>query len=285
MRLHTGRGLAALAVLGCLILGACGVAGGVHRVDASHTTRAAKVTLPPITAVPDYQLGGSYTPAPSVTVVARDSTARPAAGVYNVCYVNGFQTQPQEADEWLRKRPELVLRDAEGDPVADEDWPDEMLLDTRTVASRQGIVRALRPALDRCADRGFDAIEFDNLDSWTRSDGALTAANNLSLAKGLVAAAHELGLAAAQKNAAELASRAHRVAGYDFAITEECDRYEECAEYAHVYGDHVIDIEYTDDLRTKWSSVCAVPSRPPLIVLRDRELVRSNQPDYVFEHC
>jgi hypothetical protein len=47
----------------------------------------------------------------------------------------------------------------------------------------------------------------------------------------------------------------------------------------------VIDIEYTDDLRTKWSSVCAVPSRPPLIVLRDRELVRSNQPDYVFEHC
>ncbi|WP_250983997.1 endo alpha-1,4 polygalactosaminidase [Rhizobium sp. CG4] len=46
----------------------------------------------PSRAIPDYQLGGSYEPPLGVTVVARDSTAMPAEGLYNICYVNGFQT-------------------------------------------------------------------------------------------------------------------------------------------------------------------------------------------------
>jgi len=40
----------------------------------------------------DYQLGGAYDPPAGVDIVVRDSTDEPAAGVYSVCYLNGFQT-------------------------------------------------------------------------------------------------------------------------------------------------------------------------------------------------
>ena len=54
---------------------------------------------------------------------------------YNVCYVNGFQTQPSEKAFW-RKHRGLVLRDADGRPVVDEAWG-ECLLDLRTPDKRQ----------------------------------------------------------------------------------------------------------------------------------------------------
>src|SRR5476651_651863 len=73
----------------------------------------------------DYQLGGSY-PAPAgVTILTRDSTAQPVAGLYNICYVNGFQTQGGDRSFWLTKHPNLVLRSASRKPVFDAGWPDE----------------------------------------------------------------------------------------------------------------------------------------------------------------
>ena len=65
----------------------------------------------PTTGRVDYQLGGAYAPPKDVTIVARDSTDPPLEGVYSICYLNGFQTQPQQADFWLNEHPDLVLRD------------------------------------------------------------------------------------------------------------------------------------------------------------------------------
>jgi len=60
---------------------------------------AATLLLAVVTALPtgtdvDYQLGGAAEPEPNVGIVVRDRTDPPAAGRFNVCYVNGFQTQP-----------------------------------------------------------------------------------------------------------------------------------------------------------------------------------------------
>ena len=79
---------------------------------------AAPTGLPTGTDV-DYQLGGASEPAPNVGIVVRDRTDPPAAGRYNVCYVNGFQTQTSEKGFWHKHRG-LVLRDADGRPVVDE---------------------------------------------------------------------------------------------------------------------------------------------------------------------
>lgn len=77
----------------------------------------AAVLLPlPVGTDADYQLGGARSVPASVGIVVRDRHDRPT-GRYDVCYVNGFQTQPDELAFW-RKRPGLVLR-RDGRPVVD----------------------------------------------------------------------------------------------------------------------------------------------------------------------
>ncbi|WFR67371.1 endo alpha-1,4 polygalactosaminidase [Curtobacterium flaccumfaciens] len=239
----------------------------------------------PTSGLPDYQLGGAYTPPDAVTIVERDSTAEPADGTYGICYVNGFQTQPGDADAWLADHPSAVLRDDDGEPVSDPGWPDEMLLDTTTGAKRAEIVRVLTKSIARCADHGFDAVEFDNLDSWTRSHGALTRAGNLALAKALVDAGHGHGLAVGQKNTPQLGASGRKTTGFDFVVAEECVQYRECAAYTKAYGKRAIDIEYSDTTKRSWSSICAEHDRPAMTILRDRDLVTPSDDDYVFEHC
>ena len=241
------------------------------------------ITLPPDRARFDYQLGGTYPPPDGVTVVERDSTEPPAAGAYGICYVNAFQTQADEGDWWLANHPDLVLRSG-GEPVVDPGWPDEYLLDTSSDAGRVALAEIVGRTIRDCAGTGYDAVELDNLDSYTRSGGRLSADGALDLAGRLVAIAHEAGLAVAQKNAAELSARARDV-GFDLAIAEECHRWDECASYTDVYGPHVLDVEYTDDLRGTWADVCADPQTPASVVLRDRELVAPGDPDYAYGRC
>lgn len=221
------------------------------------------VTPPPGGVDVDYQLGGASTPAANVGVVVRDRKAKPAAGSYNVCYVNGFQTQPGESRFW-RDRWSLVLKRG-GKPVVDEAWG-EWLLDIRTPAKRVALARVMGRWIDRCARDGFDAVEFDNLDSWSRSHGLITRAEARRFARHLVKRSHERGLAAGQKNWAEFDGRR---AGFDFAVAEECGRYDECGDYVDNYGSRVLVIEYraVDFRRTcdAWGSRLGV-------VLRDREL-------------
>ncbi len=282
--------VAVLSTAGCTGAGAArdGVAGdGGSAAVGSTEPSASRGSVRPLPAdgLPDYQLGGAYTPAQGVTIVERDSTERPAAGTYGICYVNGFQTQPDEADTWLDDHPDAVLRDDDGDPVSDPGWPDEMLLDTTTAAKRAEIVTVLTRAVVRCADRGFDAVEFDNLDSWTRSHGALTRAGNLALARALVTVGHEHGLAVGQKNTPQLGDAGRERTGFDFVVAEECVHYRECGAYTDTYGDAVIDIEYSDQVGDGWSAVCAADDRPAMTILRDRDLVPPTDDAYVFEHC
>lgn len=213
----------------------------------------------------DYQLGGAYDPPEDVTVVARDRTDPPLEGVYSICYVNGFQTQPQEAQDWLDDHPELLLRDANGDPQIDPNWPDEMALDT---TQAEALATIIGEWIDGCADDGYQAVEFDNLDSFSRFDG-LTLDDNVAYATLLVERAHAAGLAAGQKNSAELAERGRDDIGFDFAIAEECHIFAECELYTDVYGDQVIDIEYDD---TDLDGLCDDETLPFLTIVRDREL-------------
>ncbi|WP_447914182.1 endo alpha-1,4 polygalactosaminidase [Microbacterium phyllosphaerae] len=237
--------------------------------------------LPPAGATPDYQLGGAYDPADGVGIVGRDRSDEPAEGLYSICYVNGFQTQPGELDTW----PTHLLLQRDGETVFDPDWADEALLDTSTDDRRESIAETVAPWIEGCADAGFDAVEFDNLDSYTRSDDALTLDDNLALAALLVDVAHDSGLAAGQKNAAEDAAVLHERAGFDFAVVEECAAYEECAAFTDVYGDAVIDIEYSDELPRTFAEMCADDDSPASMVLRDRDLVMPGHEEYVFETC
>lgn len=247
----------------------------------STPSSAAVMWWPPAGTPVDYQLGGAYPPDPRVGIVVRDRTAAPASGVYSICYLNGFQTQPGERSEWPD---DLVLRQGGAD-VMDPDWPDEALLDTRSDEGRRAIAARVGEWIDGCAAAGYAAVEFDNLDTYTRSGDLLHADDNVALATLLVERAHRAGLAAGQKNAAEDAERLRAEAGFDFAVVEECASYDECAAYTDVYGDAVIAIEYTDAIDRPFDELCADPTTPASLVLRDRDLTTPGDADYAFEIC
>lgn len=279
-----------VAASGCTST-ASGAAGQSPRASSSPTAtatatapiRADGVALPPAGAGFDYQLGGASPVPDGVTVVARDSTETPAEGVYGICYVNGFQTQP--GVEWPD---EMLVRTADGDPLVDPGWPDEHLFDLSTAAVRQAVAERQAATIDGCAASGYQAVEFDNLDSWTRSEGAFGEDDAVAFATLLVERAHAAGLATAQKNTADLGTRGRDEIGYDFAVTEECDRYDECPAYTDVYGARVFDIEYTDDLRGSAAQVCARVDGldpAPTTIVRDRDLVPATDPAYAYTAC
>lgn len=249
---------------------------------ASGSASAQAVALPPPGAGIDYQLGGAG-PAPSgVGVLVRDRSEQPDPERYSVCYLNAFQTQPGEA---TFADLDLVLLDRDGRPVLDPDWPDEALLDTSTDRGRDEILAVVSEWITGCAERGFDAIELDNLDSAARSDGALELSDNLLLAGDLVVHAHSLGLAVAQKNTAELGAAGRSEIGFDFAVVEECAAYEECEAFTDVYGRRVYDIEYTDSQAVPFATACARYGSTLSLVLRDRDLVRADEDGYVRATC
>lgn len=256
------------------------VAVGVLAACAPPAT--AELRLPPDRGSFDYQLGGAYDTA-GLAVVARDASDRPLAGAYNVCYVNGFQTQPGESDNWLTRHGTALLRDAAGEPVVDPDWTDEYVLDPSTEAQRATIVEVVGPVLEECARNGFDAVEIDNLDTFARFP-RIDRAGALDLAGRYVALAHGHGLAAAQKNAAEFTEQG-RGLGFDFAVAEECAAFDECASYSRAYGRHVLQIEYTDNLPASFDNVCADAGRAPLTILRDRDLAPAGEAGHVYAQC
>ena len=49
-----------------------------------------------------------------------------------------------------------------------------------TLALSVAVVNRLSSLIDACAERGYVAFEFDNLKSYTRSDGVLTGEESLS---------------------------------------------------------------------------------------------------------
>jgi hypothetical protein len=239
---------------------------------------AAALPLPPADGGFDYQIGGAYRPYPGTDVVSRDRKARPVPGLYSICYVNAFQTQPDEIDWWQDRHPALLLRDG-SDLVVDGEW-DEVLLDLGTAAKREKIARIAGRWISRCADKGFDAVEFDNLDSWTRAHGLLSMGDAKDLARRLNRNAAAAGLASGQKNTTQLTTVGPDL-GFSFAVAEECNRYRECAAYTAAYGSHVYVIEYR---RSDFERGCE--DWPELaIVLRDPLVRPRPSAGHVHDAC
>ncbi|MFE5191287.1 endo alpha-1,4 polygalactosaminidase [Streptomyces sp. NPDC056628] len=268
---------AAAALCGAFGTALTGCAGSGGEEDKA-APRAVRAPEPGLAF--DYQIGGAYRPPAGVRAVSRDRTSKPAKGVYTICYVNAFQAQPDAGDWWQEHHPDLVLRDADGAPVVDRDW-DELVLDISTRGKRERLARIVGEWIDGCAKDGFQAVEADNLDSHERSEGLLTAADNMAFGKLITARAHAAGLAIGQKNAAELAGRGRRI-GFDFAVAEECGQYDECDVYADAYDDRVFDIEYRTD---GFDAACQGWGDRVSVVLRDLDVVARGESGYRRRTC
>ncbi|MFE1973971.1 endo alpha-1,4 polygalactosaminidase [Streptomyces hygroscopicus] len=256
---------------------AAAAVAAVVAISVSNGASASEVALPPVHGGFDYQIGGAYTPPKGVDIVSRDRKDSPADGLYNICYVNAFQVQPGERDQWPD---DLLLRDANGDLVIDEDW-NEPLLDIRTAKKRERVADKVNGWIDGCADKGFDAVEPDNYDSYERSQKLLTTTHAKEFIALLSKHAHAQGLAIAQKNTAALLPD-RKAAGLDFAVVEECGEYDECEQFAKAYDDHVVAVEYGEK---GFAKACEGWGDRLSVVLRDRDVSTDDSEDYVRETC
>jgi hypothetical protein len=155
------------------------------------------------------------------------------AGRRVVCYI--------DAGTWESWRDDAgrFPKAARGKPV--DGWPGEYWLDVR----RHDIRPILSDRMRRCRDKGFDAIDPDNVNGYTNETGfPLTAADQIEFDTWVARRAHELGLAVGLKNDLDQAKQLEP--HFDFAVLEECFQFRECGPASRfVKADKaVVDVEY-----------------------------------------
>lgn len=168
-----------------------------------------------------------------------------AQGIYTVCYLNAGSYESYRPDS--AEYPESLKIQT------DPNWPDESFVDIRDVF-REGSVLAgiLDRRLAMCADKGFDAVEPDNLQNDQNvTSGVITRQDQLDFNGWLADRAHAHGLAIFQKNGPDYVLQADRqgrlmVDLFDGTLNESCQRYRECgplAEYVR-RGKLALNVEY-----------------------------------------
>jgi hypothetical protein len=148
----------------------------------------------------------------SASVVA----ALHARGRHVVCYLDAGTYEPGRPDSGTY--PAAVLGKAL------PDWPGERWLDVRRLDLLGPI---LESRLDLCKQKGFDAVEPDNIDGYANDSGfPLTGDDQLRFNRFLADAAHARGLSIGLKN--DLDQVAALQPSFDWAINEQCFQYDEC---------------------------------------------------------
>jgi len=165
-----------------------------------------------------------------------------ARDAHAVCYV--------DAGTWENWRPDAnqfppdVLGKSNG-------WPGEKWLDIRRTEVLKSILDA---RVGKCATAGFDAVDFDNVEGYHNDTGfPLTASDQLAFNRALADTAHAHGVSVALKN--DLLQLSDLQTNFDFAVNEDCFRYNECQMYDGwlASGKAVVEVEYTGNA----GKVCA----------------------------
>ncbi|BCL81318.1 MCPVI and Glyco_hydro_114 domain-containing protein [Ktedonobacteria bacterium brp13] len=121
-------------------------------------------------------------------------------------------------------------------------WPGEAWLDIRQLSV---IGPLLAARMDQCKAKGFDAVEFDNVDGYTNRTGfPLTASDQLTFNKWLASQAHARNLSVGLKNDTDQV--AQLLPYFDWALDEQCFEYNECdllLPFVNA-GKPVMDVEY-----------------------------------------
>jgi len=152
-----------------------------------------------------------------------------------VCYVDVGTWENYRSD--ASQFPASVLGNGNG-------WPGEQWLDVR----QQSILLPLMKQrfVDWCVNKGFDAIEPDNLDAWENNPGfPITEADNLAYDTAIASLGHSLGLSVGLKNLPENA--ADLEPSFDWSLDEQCFEYSECSFLEQAFaanGKAVWDVEY-----------------------------------------
>lgn len=202
-----------------------------------------------------YDIDGEYNSAETVAYLH-------ARGKKVICYFDAgvYETYRQDAHKFQELSPQIWGN-------ADEGWNDSFWLDIRRVDELEPIMKA---RMQECKDKGFDAIEPDEIDGWENDTGfPLTYQDQLNYNKALARWAHEIGMSIGQKG--DIIQTRDLVDDFDWTLNEECFQYRECTNPYDPNLDEIVPglqlyvqrnkavfvAEYKAFTSTRWASICA----------------------------
>ncbi len=240
--------------------------GGCRRavlVDALRVVPADRWVPAPSTTW-QWQLSGALDLSVPAQMYDVDLVETPAAtvdaiharGARAVCYLSAGSYEKFRPD--AGDFPAAVL----GKPL--EGWPGERWLDVRR---RDVLGPIMERRMDLCRDKGFDAVEADNVDGYANRSGfPLRGRDQLAYNRMLARAAHARGLSIGLKN--DLDQVAALEPDFDWALNEQCFQYDECGRLAPFTraGKAVFVAEY----ELAPSAFCARAQADGLMAMRKR---------------
>jgi hypothetical protein len=239
-----------LATLGALALAAAGTASGTpgwwHPPQHLTFYWQLQGTIRTNEPVAAYDVDGFETSAAEVAALHAQSK-------HVICYIDVGTAENFRPD--YSSFPKSVLGHSNG-------WPGERWLDIRQLGILEPIMRA-RFAM--CAEKGFDAVEPDNIEAFSNKSGfPVTGADQLTFNRWVAETVHSLGMAVLQKNDGEQTPQLHTY--FDGALSEECNQFKECSDFAPytAAGEPVINAEY----KLKTRKFCAADDAAGIVGAR-----------------
>ena len=241
-------------------------------------TPTGAIWIPPANTSWDWQLAVPINPATEVAMYDIDmfnNDASVIAALHSLgkkvfCYV--------DVGSWENWRPDANLFPSSVLGATYSGFPDERWLDIRATSILMPIMTA---RLNLAKSKGCDGIEPDNVDGYDstahESSGfPLTYQHQIAYNTQIAAVAHGLGMSIGLKN--DINQTADLEPYFDWALSEECFRYDECGFFAPftAAGKAVFEVEY--DLPT--SSFC-----PQANALNFNSLLKRNSLDAYRVPC
>jgi hypothetical protein len=156
-----------------------------------------------------------------------------AGGKHVICYIDVGTWENWRSD--ASKFPSSVLGNDNG-------WPGERWLDIRRLSVLEPIMTA---RFQMCKQKGFDAVEPDNIDGFENNTGfSISAQDQLTYDEWVAGKVHSLGLSVLEKNDPGQAAQLQPY--FDGVLDEQCNEYSECSAYKPYLsaGKPVLNAEY-----------------------------------------
>jgi hypothetical protein len=165
---------------------------------------------------------------------AAEVTALHAQGKRVICYIDVGTSENFRPD--FSSFPVAVQGSSNG-------WPGEKWLNVADLSVLEPIMTA---RFEMCKEKGFDAVEPDNMDGYENSTGfSITAQQQLAYDEWVATEVHSLGMAVFQKNDGEQTGQLESY--FDGALDEQCNQYSECSNFQAYLkaGKPVLNAEYS----------------------------------------
>lgn len=227
------------------------------------------------------QLQGDIVLREGVDVYAVDSeisqasiNAAKASGAKLMCYISGGSSEDWRAD--FNQFPAEVL----GNNY--DGWQGERWLDTRNIAALAPIMRA---RIRACKAKGFDALDVDNVNSYSNPTGfPISRQDSINYIRWLANEAHNQGMAFSLKNSEELV--ADLLGDIDMMQSEGCVIYSNCANASRLSAVNkpIFAVEYSDAMSSSgfYNRACNAAAQYNMsMIYRDRLLT----PNGIYDSC